>query len=122
MNQPGSLPPLSPAAHADEGLHLAVIGAGPVGLALALHAASGLPGARVTVFDAREAERDVSGDPRTLALSLGSLQVFQRLGVWAAMAASTEPIREVHVSQQQPALLGSLLRSLPGPWRRAGPA
>ena len=122
MNLPGSPPPLSHLAQADEGLHLAVIGAGPVGLALALHAASGLPGVRVTVFDAREAERDVSGDPRTLALSLGSLQVFQRLGVWPAMVASTEPIREVHVSQQQPALLGSLLRSLPGPWRRAGPA
>ena len=45
---------------------LAVIGAGPVGLALALHAAAALPEAEVTVFDARPLDKDVSGDPRTL--------------------------------------------------------
>ena len=119
--------PSDPLAQADHpepssGLHLAVIGAGPVGLSLALHAAASLPEARITVFDAREADRDVSADPRTLALSLGSLQVFQRLGVWPSMAASTEAIREVHVSQQQPALIGSLLRALPGPGRRVAQA
>ena len=92
-------------------LHLAVIGAGPVGLALALHAARALPQARITVFDARPADRDVSGDPRTLALSLGSVQTLERLDVWSAITAggAVADIREVHVSQQQPALLPGLV-------------
>ena len=46
-------------------LQIAVVGAGPVGLALALQAARALPDASVTLFDARPAEKDVSGDPRT---------------------------------------------------------
>jgi 2-octaprenyl-6-methoxyphenol hydroxylase len=77
-----------------------------VGLALALHAARTLPGANVTLFDARAAAQDVSGDPRTLALSLGSVQELERLGVWPAIAPAAEAITEVHVSQQQPALMG----------------
>jgi len=91
-------------------LSLAVIGAGPVGLALALQAAQSLPHARVTLFDARPVSADVSGDPRTLALSLGSVQVLERLGAWHAEAA--QPILEVHVSQTPPslpALLGARL-------------
>src|SRR5512141_2896310 len=87
-------------------LHLAVIGAGPVGLALALHAARALPKASVTLFDARPAERDVAGDPRTLALSLGSVQILERLGAWRADLA--QPILEVHVSQAPPSTLALL--------------
>ena len=93
----------SPAA---AGLNLAVIGAGPVGLALALKAAQTLPTARVAVFDARPLDKDVSGDPRTLALSLGSVQILERLGAWNADAA--QAILEVHVSQQPPSLAGPL--------------
>lgn len=83
-------------------LKLAVIGAGPVGLALALHAANALPDAEITLFDARPADKDVTGDPRTLALSLGSVQLLERLGAWRAEGA--QPIAEVHVSQQAPSL------------------
>lgn len=93
-------------------LSIAVIGAGPVGLALALHAAQALPKARLTVFDARAADADVSRDARTLALAQGSLQVFERLGVWDAIARAAEPIRSVHVSQLQPALLPELVDAL----------
>ena len=83
-------------------LSIAVIGAGPVGLALALLAARTLPKAEVSLFDARPADRDVSTDARTLALSLGSIQLLERVGAWEA--ARAEPIREVWVSQQAPAL------------------
>ena len=86
----------------DAGVRIAVVGAGPAGLALALHAARVLPAAQVTVFDARPADRDVSADPRTLALSLGSVQLLQRLGAWPS--AQAEPIREVNVSQAPPTL------------------
>lgn len=97
---PDALPP-APA------LRLAVIGAGPAGLALALQAARAMPEAAITVFDARPADRDVSGDPRTLALSLGSVQILQRLGLWAGIQAAGHavPILRVHVSQQQPTVL-----------------
>ncbi len=87
-------------------LKLAVIGAGPVGLALALHAAAALPDANVTLFDARPLEKDVSGDPRTLALSLGTVQLLQRLDAWRP--GSAQPIAEVHVSQDAPSLLAAL--------------
>jgi 2-octaprenyl-6-methoxyphenol hydroxylase len=83
-------------------LRLAVVGAGPVGLALALLAARQLPGALISLFDARPAEQDVSADARTLALSLGSIQLLERLDAWDG--ARAEPIREVCVSQQAPVL------------------
>jgi 2-octaprenyl-6-methoxyphenol hydroxylase len=78
-------------------IDIAVIGAGPAGLALALHASRVLPHARISLFDRRDPAQDVSADPRTLALSLGSVQLLQRLGVWRDGVA--QPIREVHVSQ-----------------------
>ena len=94
-------------------LKLAVIGAGPVGLALALHAASALPDAEITLFDARPIDKDVAADPRTLALSLGSVQLLQRLGAWRA--AEAQPISEVHVSQQAPSLLATFASRLAEP-------
>ena len=86
-------------------MRIAVVGAGPVGLALALHAARCLPRASITLFDARSPEANVSADPRTLALALGSVQLLRRLGAWPAEAA--EPILEVHVSQAPSSLGGS---------------
>ncbi len=76
---------------------IAVVGAGPVGLALALHASRLLPHARISLFDSRDIAQDVSGDARTLALSLGSVQLLQRLDAWPGDRA--QPILEVHVSQ-----------------------
>jgi len=81
---------------------LAVIGAGPVGLTLALQAARSLPGARITLFDSRPLEQDMSADARTIALSLGSVQTLQRLGAWNAQAA--QKVTEVHVSQEPPSV------------------
>jgi 2-octaprenyl-6-methoxyphenol hydroxylase len=78
-------------------IDLAVIGAGPVGLALALLAAGALPHARIHLFDRREATQAGVADARTLALALGSVQLLKRLGAWPAEAA--QPILEVHVSQ-----------------------
>jgi 2-octaprenyl-6-methoxyphenol hydroxylase len=81
---------------------LAVIGGGPVGLALALLMRQRCPAWSVSVFDTRDAARDISGDPRTLALSLGSVQVLERLRAWPGSQAA--PIRQVHVSQAPPTL------------------
>lgn len=103
------LPPASGAASAPPPApttRLAVVGAGPVGLALALLAARQWPQAQITVFDARDAGHDVSADPRTLALSLGSVQLLQRLGAWPGELA--QAITEVHVSQAPPTFAGAL--------------
>lgn len=98
MDHPSTVPP---------SFSLAIVGAGPAGLSLALQAARALPEARITVFDARPADLDISKDARTLALSLGTVQELGRIGVWDAIAKSGQqaPIREVHVSQQQPTVL-----------------
>ena len=79
---------------------IAIVGAGPVGLSLALLLAQRAADWHVTVFDARPLDKDVSGDARTLALALGSVQLLQRLNAWDARAA--QPITTVHVSQQPP--------------------
>ena len=86
-------------------IRLAVVGAGPVGLALALQAARLLPQASVTLFDARAADVDISRDARTLALSLGSVQLLERLDAWPAAAA--QAIMQVHVSQAAPSWRGA---------------
>ncbi len=72
-----------------------VVGAGPVGLALALalHAA----GRDCRVLDARDADAG-SKDARALALSYGSRQFLERLGVWQRLQPT--PIRSIHVSHR----------------------
>lgn len=77
-------------------LHLFIIGAGPVGLSLALLAAQRLPQARVTLCDARRLDAEIANDPRTLALSLGSVQLLERLQAWPVLPSQT--IEAVHVS------------------------
>jgi 2-octaprenyl-6-methoxyphenol hydroxylase len=94
-------------------LHIALIGAGPVGLTLALLLARQAPHLRISLFDARSLSAEVSQDPRTLALSLGSVQLWERLGVWQHPAA--QPIVRVHVSQQPHALTGWLQQKLGEP-------
>ena len=97
-------------------LRMAVVGAGPVGLALAVHAAHQLPQAQVTLFDARALDADLQQDSRTLALALGSVHLLQRLQAWPQAAAQL--ISEVHVSQAPPTLYPRWAR--PEVWLRAG--
>ena len=72
-----------------------IVGAGPVGLALALALKDS--GHAVALADARPGDA-VSADPRVLALAHGSRLTLERLGVWADLAAT--PIETIHVSQQ----------------------
>ncbi|MEO8410555.1 MAG: FAD-dependent monooxygenase [Propionivibrio sp.] len=74
---------------------IAIIGAGPVGMTLAL-ALAGSP-LRILLID-RRARRAWLDDPRALALAHGSRQLLERLHAWNA-AASTA-ITEIHVSQR----------------------
>jgi 2-octaprenyl-6-methoxyphenol hydroxylase len=74
-----------------------IVGAGPVGLALAgwLAQRSATSSLSVALIDAREPE-DSSGDPRAIAVSQGSRTLLQALA-WPQDATSIE---RIHVSQR----------------------
>lgn len=78
-------------AHKD----ILIVGAGPTGLALAVALAQAERPA--VVVDARTAD-DASNDRRILALSQGSRQILERLGVWQQIEAT--PIATIRISQQ----------------------
>ena len=74
---------------------IVIIGAGPVGMTLALAlAASPL---RVLLLD-RQAGGAWASDPRALALSHGSRQLLERLDAWNPAAGTA--IKSIHVSQR----------------------
>lgn len=78
--------------------HPVVIGGGPVGLVLALSLQqSGVP---VTVLEAQQPGAMYS-DGRALALSYGTRQVLEQLGVWALLEPTVTAIETIHVSQQK---------------------
>ncbi|CAJ0797212.1 2-octaprenyl-6-methoxyphenol hydroxylase [Ralstonia condita] len=74
---------------------VAIVGAGPVGLALANWLLRDTDW-RIALFDARDAE-SAARDPRSLALSHGSRVLLQAIGGWPARAT---PITHIHVSQR----------------------
>ncbi|GAB2180148.1 UbiH/UbiF/VisC/COQ6 family ubiquinone biosynthesis hydroxylase [Denitratisoma sp. agr-D3] len=76
---------------------VAIAGGGAAGLALAL--ALHRHGLTAEVFDAVPAGAGLA-DKRTLALSHGSAQTLDWLGVWPVLKNKTAPIATIHVSQQ----------------------
>jgi 2-octaprenyl-6-methoxyphenol hydroxylase len=76
---------------------IAICGAGPVGLALALLLVKrGAAASRIALIDAKTIEQ-VAGDPRAIALSYGSTQILEEAGTWPIAA---DPIRHIHVSRR----------------------
>ncbi len=73
---------------------LLIVGAGPVGMALALALRDA--GLDIALVDARR-RGAARHDPRVLALAEGSRQTLQRLGVWQRIEGT--PIGSIHVSQ-----------------------
>lgn len=84
---------------ADLNCDVAVVGAGPVGLTLALLLAARANALRVMLVDARAADAGDT-DPRVLALSHGSRLLLERTGAWPAAPGDTTPIHHIHVSQR----------------------
>mgnify|MGYP000981788437 CR=1 FL=1 len=74
---------------------IAIIGAGPVGMALAIALSSGPY--RLLLIDSR-ARGAWTRDPRALALSHGSRQLLETLGAWCGEDATA--IETIHVSQR----------------------
>src|SRR5690606_42165057 len=76
---------------------IAICGAGPVGLALAVMLARrGAAPARIALIDAKTPEQAML-DPRSIALSWGSRQLLEQLGAWPAAATAIE---QIHVSRR----------------------
>jgi 2-octaprenyl-6-methoxyphenol hydroxylase len=86
-----SLPP----PHSTLSTDVLIVGAGPVGMTLALALADSA--LRVLLIDSRP-HGAWADDPRALALAHGSRQLLERLDAWNAPAATA--IREIHVSQR----------------------
>lgn len=76
-----------------------IVGGGLVGASLAAALrGSGLSVLVVEAFPLRAAGQP-SFDERSTAIAWGSAKVFQRLGLWSAMAGEASPIHRVHVSE-----------------------
>ena len=89
---------------------IAIVGGGMVGAALALTLAQGqsqnAQPLSIRVFEAfalpqqAEAPLQPSFDARSTALSLGTRHIFERLGVWDALAETCAPIDKIRVSDR----------------------
>ena len=83
---------------------LAIIGGGLVGasLALALQQGAQQRGWRIQLIEpfAPGNAYQPSYDARSSALSYGSRQIYERLGLWPAIAERAEPILHIHVSDR----------------------
>ncbi len=115
---------------------VAILGAGPVGMALAaLLAKRGMDAASIGLIDAKTLSAAIA-DPRSIALSYGSRLLLEEIGAWPVPATA---IHQIHVSrrgqfgrsmidreeQQVPALgyvtrYGELVTALAGACERAG--
>ena len=84
---------------AETSVDIAIVGAGPVGGTLALAIAQS--GHEIVALDARVAFETLRGD-RSLAISHGGRLIFERLGIFAALASTpgaVTPIVAIDISQ-----------------------
>jgi 2-octaprenyl-6-methoxyphenol hydroxylase len=87
--------PASADALAVEPRDIAIVGGGPVGLALAAQLLR-TTSWRITLIDAATPAR-AARDPRAIALSHGSRQLLEQIGAWPVPA---QAIEHIHVSQR----------------------
>jgi 2-octaprenyl-6-methoxyphenol hydroxylase len=76
---------------------IAIVGAGPVGMALAaLLAKRGVAADRITLVDGKSLGQAIT-DPRSIALSYGSRLLLEEVGAWPLPAT---PIHQIHISRR----------------------
>ncbi|WP_213878263.1 2-octaprenyl-6-methoxyphenyl hydroxylase [Pseudomonas sp. dw_358] len=85
-------------------VNIAIVGGGLVGasLAVALQAGAKARGWKILLIEpfAPGNSYQPSYDARSSALSFGTRQIYDRLGLWAAISHRAEPIRQIHVSDR----------------------
>jgi 2-polyprenylphenol 6-hydroxylase len=80
---------------------IAIIGGGMVGASLALLLAFKNPRWKIALLEARALSRGEyrpSFDARSTAISHGSVEILQALGIWGELAQEATAIKQVHVS------------------------
>ena len=78
-------------------IDIAIVGAGPVGLALAaMLVARGVKASGIALIDAKTPDA-AQQDPRSIALSYGSRQLLEKIHAWPS---SGTPITEIHISRR----------------------
>jgi 2-octaprenyl-6-methoxyphenol hydroxylase len=79
---------------------LVIVGGGLIGGSLACAAST--TGLRIALVEAvsAEAPRQPSYDERVIALSWGSRQILDAIGLWGDMEADAAPIHQVHISDR----------------------
>jgi 2-octaprenyl-6-methoxyphenol hydroxylase len=91
---------MSPQPAARQCFDIAIVGGGMVGASLAVALAPlGLKVALIEAY-AHDSASQPSFDERTTALSNGSRQILETLGVWPGVQSSATPIRKIHISDQ----------------------
>lgn len=73
-----------------------IVGGGPVGMTLALALAQSARGIRLALVDRRPLS--VPRDNRASAIAAGVRRIFEALGVWEAMAAQSQPISAMRIT------------------------
>jgi 2-octaprenyl-6-methoxyphenol hydroxylase len=78
---------------------IAIVGGGLVGASLALARAPS--GRRVALIEtARPPQSQPAWDERTIALNVASRRIYERLGLWPALAPEATPILSTHISER----------------------
>lgn len=80
----------------DESFDIAIVGGGPVGLAMALALVHSINDIRVALLDRRAFS--VPRDQRAFAVAAGVRRVFEQLGVWQAMAPQASPVQQMKIT------------------------
>lgn len=73
-----------------------IVGAGPVGLALALSLSRFVAGVKIGILDRRPVS--VPNDKRASSIAAGVRRVLETLGVWDALAGEAQPVREMRIT------------------------
>lgn len=100
-----SAPQQGPSVAAGGAGHIVIAGGGLVGASLALALLEGgahQRGWRISLVEPHAPGEGFqpSFDARSSALSWGSRQTYQRLGLWTTIASQAEPITRIHVGEQ----------------------
>ena len=78
-------------------IDIAIVGAGPVGLALAgMLILRGVSAHKLLLLDAKTSDA-AQQDPRSIALSYGSRQLLEQIAAWPV---SGTPITQIHISRR----------------------
>ena len=83
---------------------IVIVGAGMTGCLLALAIAKQSPNTDIVLIDDNEEQVKKGAHPgfdaRSIALSAGSCQLLEQLGLWSSISPNAQPIEDIHISDR----------------------